>query len=92
MRALVIVALLVMTARPVLPLDHDRHVRISLVWVDCSAFQKTRDGWYASKNTTVSVGLDRRGSLSLVGGAPVNGLPTNGVYLEEVLEEMCAKK
>ena len=79
MRALVFVTLLVMTARSAYPSDSDKHVRISLVWVDCSAFEKTGDGWYASKNTTVSVGLDRLVGLSLVGGAPVNGLPANGV-------------
>ena len=74
--------------------DADTMARMSHVTVDCSTFVKFRSNWVAHTDTTVLIKTDSRneGALPLSKGTSATGILTYGIYLEEVLENRCARK
>ena len=74
--------------------DADTMARMSHVTVDCSTFVKFRSNWVAHKDTIILIKTDSRndGTLPLNKGTSVTGILTYGIYLEDVLENRCAKK
>jgi hypothetical protein len=91
---LISVAMLALAPTDASAADPDTMARMSHVTVDCSTFVKFRSNWVAHKDTTIFIKTDSRGdgNLPLNKGTSVTGILTYGIYLEDVLENRCAKK
>ena len=91
---LISVAMLAFALTEASAVDADTIARMSHVTVDCSTFVKFRSNWVAHKDTTIFIKTDSKndGALPLNKGTSATGILTYGIYLEDVLENRCAKK